>query len=459
MKNLYTLLLFILTITFSHAQWAGFNNSSGDGVWSNNANWAFPAGVTELAPNQAIDIYAGPATATLDVDCTAKSLRIPGNKPESFTLTGDKKLTIDIASGSQANNANGAKAFSNESEAATTLTIDTDVTIANTATIESFKGVSVFNVSGHPDSKIVLSADKTLEITGTGTSSFWGIGEIHLNGTITGNQGILVGGGAGSGLLYLGSSTSDVSGFTGALTLANNSELTLNSNGSSTISNAKVQQNGAVAKLTLERENVLTPNEIRVSSKGTQAYVLNMFVNANQTLGGIKIKGGGSTLNLNIDTSVASVVFASNNANWNASAVINIIGYREGVVSFGGDNTGLNGGAYLANIRIDGAMPDGGEPLSLDENGKLVGAASLALSTGNNNGFEFLMYPNPVNDVLNIKSQEDIENIEVLDLVGRTIISQNNGTNRFDVSSLNNGVYIVKLTSSQGVSTQRIIKE
>ncbi|GGZ87609.1 T9SS type A sorting domain-containing protein [Algibacter mikhailovii] len=460
MKKIYFIFILTLTASFANAQWAGFTNTGGDELWSNDANWAFPGGVTELAPGQKIDIYQGPTTVTLDEAYTAKGLKMPANKAESFTLTGAEKLIIDIADGTQGNDVSGLKAIANDSSDPTTLTLDCDVTIANTATIDQFKGVSVCNINGHPDSKVIFDSSKTLEIAGTGTTSFWGFGEFHVNGTLIGAQGILVGGGAGGGILYLGSSTSDVSGFTGALTLANESELTLQSNGSSTINNIKVQLNGNVGKLTLESENVLNSNEIRVSTKAGQAFILNMFVNANQTLQGIKIKGDGSTLNLNIGSGVTSVAFGANNANWHANSIINIIGYKEGVVKFGTDNTSLNGGAYLANIRIDGQQAPMGEPLSLDAEGNLIGAASLVLSTEKHNAFQFSMYPNPVKEIINFNTKEPLASAKVYDLLGKEVLKISQPISNINVSSLNRGLYVLQLEAKNGgLVTRKFIKE
>jgi len=458
MKKLYILFILTLTVSFAQAQWAGFNNAGGDNLWSNDANWGLPGGVTELPANELIDIYGGATvlSATLDEDYTAKQFSMHAAKSENFTLTGDKMLTVDIANATQANDNNGAKAIWNQSATATTLTFDCDVTIANSVTPETFKGVSVLSTTS-AGSIIEFAAGKTLNLGGTSTTSFWGLGEVHVNGNITGSQGILLGAGAKA---FIGSSTSDVSGYTGALTLGANSDLTLNSNGSSTISNLKLQVNGSPCTLTLEGENVFTPDGIRVSKNTGQAYVLDMNINANQTFKAIKIKGNNSILNLNIDPSVTSVAFGANSTvgEWNTSAtpaIINITGFKEHVIKFGTDNTSLNGGAYLANIQIDGAAPS--EPLALNVNGYLIYESSLSVQ--DHTAFDFAVYPNPVKDMLHINTQEALQKIEVADLLGRTVFKQNNVPKSVDISSLNKGVYILKLTSEKGISTKKIIKE
>lgn len=463
MKKIYTILFltaFGISPMVNAQTWAGFTNAGGDALWSNDTNWTVDGGGS-LIDNLNIDIYEGPENATLDEDYTAKQFRIPGNKMESFTLTGNNKLTINIADGSQSNSDTGVKAIFNESANPTNLFLECDVTIANSepSTGGNFNAVSVLStVNGA--SSVNFAAGKTLELSGTASTSFWGPGAFHVNGNITGTQGILVGGSSGGGKLFLGGSTSDISNYTGTLTLANESELTLNSNGSSTINNLKVQLNGTTGKLTLESENVLNPTEIRVSTKAGQAFILNMFVNANQTLQGIKIKGDGSTLNLNIGSGVTSVAFGDNNANWHANSKINIIGYKEGVVKFGTDGTGLNGGAYLANITINGVVPSAGDPLSLDSNGNLVGASDLVLAIKDHTAFGFSMYPNPVKDRLNFNSQELLASVKAYDLLGKEVLSIQQPRNGIQVSALNRGLYILKIEAQNGsVISRKFIKK
>lgn len=74
-------------------------------------------------------------------------------------------------------------------------------------------------------------------------------------------------------------------------------------------------------------------------------------------------------------------------------------------------------------------------------------------------GFEY--YPNPVKDVLTVTNSNNIENISVTNMLGQTIISkQINSTNtQLELSSLNNGVYFVKIVSEGKNKTLKIIKE
>lgn len=67
-----------------------------------------------------------------------------------------------------------------------------------------------------------------------------------------------------------------------------------------------------------------------------------------------------------------------------------------------------------------------------------------------------VLYPNPVTSVLNIEAQ-GIQEVNVLDVNGRTVMTAN--SNRIDMSNLANGVYFVRVITTEGVSTQKIAKK
>jgi len=69
------------------------------------------------------------------------------------------------------------------------------------------------------------------------------------------------------------------------------------------------------------------------------------------------------------------------------------------------------------------------------------------------------VYPNPASDLVNVKSDFTIKNIEVLSYLGQIVYSENNLNTKlvqFNVSSLNSGVYFVKINTSDGVKTTKI---
>ncbi len=69
---------------------------------------------------------------------------------------------------------------------------------------------------------------------------------------------------------------------------------------------------------------------------------------------------------------------------------------------------------------------------------------------------EFMVYPNPVNDKLNILTNENISNISVNDINGKTVLTGNSKS--IDVSALSNGVYFVKIETAKGITNSKFIK-
>ncbi|TYA92140.1 T9SS type A sorting domain-containing protein [Seonamhaeicola marinus] len=85
--------------------------------------------------------------------------------------------------------------------------------------------------------------------------------------------------------------------------------------------------------------------------------------------------------------------------------------------------------------------------------------AAGSLSTNDKNAFEFRAYPNPVKDILHINTLEPISKVEIFDLLGKSVFTQYNVTDNINVASLNKSMYLVKLTSDNGVSTKKFLKE
>lgn len=73
------------------------------------------------------------------------------------------------------------------------------------------------------------------------------------------------------------------------------------------------------------------------------------------------------------------------------------------------------------------------------------------------------MYPNPTSGVLNITSENSIENVAVMDMNGRMLsryqFTSNQLAQQIDVSDLGIGMYFVTITSDLGSSTQKIVVE
>jgi hypothetical protein len=77
----------------------------------------------------------------------------------------------------------------------------------------------------------------------------------------------------------------------------------------------------------------------------------------------------------------------------------------------------------------------------------------------NNTTMITLTYPNPVRDMLYISNDIQAEKLEVYSLSGVLMLHSEINNNQIDLSSLNKGVYIVKISTGQGIINQRIIRK
>lgn len=71
------------------------------------------------------------------------------------------------------------------------------------------------------------------------------------------------------------------------------------------------------------------------------------------------------------------------------------------------------------------------------------------------------IYPNPVNDILTIKSQNEITTIRIFDTLGKLILNQspNKLEEKISVSNLKSGTYFLGITSQNGLETIRFVKK
>ncbi|WP_396150802.1 GEVED domain-containing protein [Flavobacterium sp.] len=90
-----------------------------------------------------------------------------------------------------------------------------------------------------------------------------------------------------------------------------------------------------------------------------------------------------------------------------------------------------------------------------------VSAYDASLSAASFDTSNFVAYPNPVKDVLNLSYKSAISNVKVINLLGQEVVNAKANTNdvQVDMSSLNAGVYIVNVTVDDTVHTIKVIKE
>ncbi|CAM3989787.1 MULTISPECIES: T9SS type A sorting domain-containing protein [Flavobacterium] len=117
--------------------------------------------------------------------------------------------------------------------------------------------------------------------------------------------------------------------------------------------------------------------------------------------------------------------------------IISIIKQSDEKIILGGGFTTYNGQAHSRLIRLIG-----------DE----------VLSNSNHLKLDFLVYPNPIFDKLNIllKDNETLLLTEVYDISGKIMFNSN--LKEIDLSNLNSGIYFLKVNTLNGTSIKKIIK-
>lgn len=83
------------------------------------------------------------------------------------------------------------------------------------------------------------------------------------------------------------------------------------------------------------------------------------------------------------------------------------------------------------------------------------------LATDNFSSNNFKSFPNPVKDVLSLTYDKNITAVSIFNLLGQEVLSTkvNNTDAKIDMSSLNAGTYMVKISFDNEVKTIKAIKE
>jgi hypothetical protein len=105
----------------------------------------------------------------------------------------------------------------------------------------------------------------------------------------------------------------------------------------------------------------------------------------------------------------------------------------------------------LAGMTLDNSLPQ-----SWIASGDLITSAGIPAD-----GINFTIYPNPVQDILNIRSETEISSISIYDIRGNRIMMLrcNDSLCTVDVSSLIRGTYIVRIFTAEGSRAVKFVRE
>jgi hypothetical protein len=93
----------------------------------------------------------------------------------------------------------------------------------------------------------------------------------------------------------------------------------------------------------------------------------------------------------------------------------------------------------------------------------LTGAYDFGTNLGVSkfNAKSFKAYPNPTKSSWNISSNDEITSVKVYDVLGKSVYARNSAAKEVSVnaSELSKGVYFAKVSTANGTSTVKLVKE
>ena len=155
--------------------------------------------------------------------------------------------------------------------------------------------------------------------------------------------------------------------------------------------------------------------------------------------------------------------------NWDVSNVINMSGMFSETLSTENYDSLLNGWSSLSTLQPDVNFSAGNSTYCNGENGRSIlidtykwtitdgGLDCSTLEIEEISVSDYLIYPNPTNDILNIKGNINELEVLIFDLMGKQIMSAR-VTNQINVSSLARGIYILRMYDGINTSTKKFIK-
>jgi hypothetical protein len=137
----------------------------------------------------------------------------------------------------------------------------------------------------------------------------------------------------------------------------------------------------------------------------------------------------------------------------------------DGAAKFRQNNSwSVNSGGALwpAGSKTDGDIPSLAGTYNLKYN-IITGAYDFgtALAVKNFNAGSFKAYPNPTKSSWNISSNDDITSVKVFDVLGKSVYAKSASSKEVTVNAaeLSKGIYFAKVSTANGTSTVKLVKE
>ena len=435
MKKNYITLLTILFTTIGFAQNNDFTNNGGDFLWSNVANWSL--GVVPNTTNSNPIRLPLIVESLVDTDISIKKIQTTFSTPGDATVGGTSVLTIDAG-------ANAVQGIENVSNQNISLIFNGNLTI-NNSTTAGIANTLMRNQNGAGNSisfgeNSVLTLLTPLEAR-TGSSN-----NFNFNGSIAGTAPLRV----NANTISTFGSTSNNPNFESDLVwVGANASVIVNSADDNTFlpADRKIQINAINGSIEVNGTNVYKGN---ISINGDRSFTFDVNKNQN-SMGTITFAGGtaNGTLNLDVDTNITELAFAnSSQVEWN-SGTLNITGYKEGVLRFGTDNTGLTS-AQLAQIVVDGVS----DSVGLNSDGYLVNKTSLSVDDFNES-VKPIAYPTLTSSKIFFSKPQN--NVKIINLNGQVLRDvRTENQEEISVDFLSTGLYLIVFDNKK---TEKFIKK
>ena len=142
-------------------------------------------------------------------------------------------------------------------------------------------------------------------------------------------------------------------------------------------------------------------------------------------------------------TTIASLVVSPANVVWYPTSAAAVAGTNALLPS----TLLVSGSTYYA-VTVSGTCRS--NPLAV--------TVSVNLGIENDNKVEFKIYPNPINDFLNIETFVDIKSIEIYNIQGQKVLQSNQ--KQINVSEFAAGVYMIKIQDAENATaTKKFLKQ
>lgn len=310
-----------------------------DGVWSDTAKWT-NGNVPDTNTEQAQYPGASNATITVNGNYTINNL-LDGFAAGGLTLGGTGVLTIDRAQTAT------AVGIANETGNLGGMLRFTGNVVINNSASTGTNGITTIRNANSAQNVTLFDTTSVLTINTLVQTVTSAGGQIKMNGTLASSGANLQ---VNSSNLSFGAGH-DSTAFGRDIVMFLNSKVMVDGAAANSVLSAgqKFQVNGTGGELELNSLNAINHASVVVGAANN--FLLD--VNASQASMGSIIVGSG-VLTIDVDPAVTFLNFADSSLTAWGTGTVSIIGFQEGVISFGTDGNGLtpaqlaaiNGGIY-----------------------------------------------------------------------------------------------------------------